>query len=111
MRVLSYQGVKTQLTQCRRALGGGDVGEGKVPAQQRKPRPPSSSPSSAPPCAHHQDTDPAQYELIKLLLRPPSAPSDPGTHLFVVGDPDQAIYGWRGAEVGEGRLDPGGGGQ
>ncbi|KXZ47888.1 hypothetical protein GPECTOR_32g501 [Gonium pectorale] len=39
-----------------------------------------------------QDTDPAQYKLVRQL-------KGPTTSLFVVGDPDQAIYGWRGAEV------------
>ncbi|XP_024531226.1 uncharacterized protein LOC112346443 [Selaginella moellendorffii] len=38
-----------------------------------------------------QDTDKAQYELIRLLC-------SENQNLFVVGDIDQAIYGWRGAE-------------
>jgi DNA helicase-2/ATP-dependent DNA helicase PcrA len=44
-----------------------------------------------------QDTNRAQYELIKLLG---------GGHgnVFAVGDDDQAIYGWRGADVGNMRL-------
>ncbi|KAG2490226.1 hypothetical protein HYH03_011351 [Edaphochlamys debaryana] len=41
-----------------------------------------------------QDTDGAQYRLVKQLLGP-----GPGCGLFVVGDPDQAIYSWRGAQV------------
>ena len=37
-----------------------------------------------------QDTNDQQYELIKLLMTPE-------TNLYVVGDPDQTIYTWRGA--------------
>ena len=37
-----------------------------------------------------QDTNDVQYELVKLLMRPE-------TSLYVVGDPDQTIYTWRGA--------------
>lgn len=42
-----------------------------------------------------QDTDLVQYELIKLLL---DKLSDEKTMLTVVGDPDQTIYSWRGAQ-------------
>ena len=41
----------------------------------------------------YQDTDSKQYELTKLLLSPEK-------NLTVVGDDDQAIYGFRGARVG-----------
>ena len=45
-----------------------------------------------------QDTNMAQYELVRLLTQHESAKR--GTHsLLVVGDADQSIYGWRGAEV------------
>jgi len=40
----------------------------------------------------YQDINPAQEELIRLLAAPP-------VRLTVVGDDDQAIYQWRGADV------------
>ena len=42
----------------------------------------------------YQDTNPVQAELVELLCGPRS-------QLCVVGDDDQAIYGWRGADVGQ----------
>ena len=39
----------------------------------------------------YQDTDPAQIELLKLL-------ANGAEELVLIGDPDQAIYGFRGAE-------------
>ncbi len=38
-----------------------------------------------------QDVNPVQYRLVRLI-------SGPGTGLFVIGDPNQAIYGFRGAD-------------
>ncbi len=43
-----------------------------------------------------QDTNPVQYELLKLLA-PPNGQYP--ANLVVVGDDDQSIYRWRGAEV------------
>lgn len=40
----------------------------------------------------YQDSDPAQEELLQLL-------AGGGRDLLVVGDPDQSIYGFRGADV------------
>ena len=41
----------------------------------------------------YQDIDAAQYRLLRLL-------AGDGNGLTVIGDPDQAIYGFRGADVG-----------
>jgi hypothetical protein len=41
----------------------------------------------------YQDTDAGQYALLRLL-------AGDGSGLAVIGDPDQAIYGFRGADVG-----------
>ncbi|HEX6886688.1 MAG TPA: ATP-dependent DNA helicase [Candidatus Nanopelagicales bacterium] len=40
----------------------------------------------------YQDTDPAQVQLVRALARG-------GAQVVAVGDPDQAIYGFRGADV------------
>lgn len=40
----------------------------------------------------YQDTNEAQYTLVKLLVAK-------SNNLFVVGDPDQSIYSWRGANL------------
>lgn len=44
----------------------------------------------------YQDTNSVQLRIASLLA-PPSAESPP--NICVVGDPDQAIYGWRGADI------------
>jgi len=40
----------------------------------------------------YQDVDPVQYQLLRLLC-------PPGGNLCAIGDPDQAIYSFRGADV------------
>ena len=41
----------------------------------------------------YQDTNVAQYKLVRLLV-------EGHNNVFVVGDPDQSIYSWRGADIG-----------
>jgi hypothetical protein len=41
-----------------------------------------------------QDVDPAQFELLRLVAPPAAHP-----RLVVVGDPDQSVYGFRGADI------------
>ena len=45
-----------------------------------------------------QDTDPLQYKIVFLITEPPEGAPRPGS-LFIVGDPKQAIYRFRGADI------------
>jgi DNA helicase-2/ATP-dependent DNA helicase PcrA len=47
----------------------------------------------------YQDTNPPQYELIRLLA-PAMETNEERANVCVVGDEDQSIYGWRGADYG-----------
>jgi len=44
-----------------------------------------------------QDTSPDQYRIFNLLYR--VAENDPAHGLFLIGDPKQSIYGFRGADI------------
>jgi len=44
-----------------------------------------------------QDTDPIQYRIFNRIYR--VADNDPDTCLLMIGDPKQAIYGFRGADI------------
>ena len=44
-----------------------------------------------------QDTAPIQYQIFDLLYR--VADNEAGTGLFLIGDPKQSIYGFRGADI------------
>ncbi|MCB9724817.1 MAG: exodeoxyribonuclease V subunit beta [Spirochaetaceae bacterium] len=47
-----------------------------------------------------QDTDPVQYEIFRTVWhRPDEAEGAPGRGLVLIGDPKQAIYSFRGADV------------
>ncbi|MCW5696776.1 MAG: UvrD-helicase domain-containing protein [Bauldia sp.] len=47
----------------------------------------------------YQDTNVAQYLWLRLLAQRPAGPNVSRANLCCVGDDDQSIYGWRGAEV------------
>ena len=46
-----------------------------------------------------QDTDPVQYDIFRSLFAPGQDPSEQPLPLVFVGDPKQAIYGFRGGDV------------
>lgn len=45
----------------------------------------------------YQDTNTTQFEIARLIAG--AAAPDAGPNICVVGDPDQSIYGWRGADI------------
>jgi DNA helicase II / ATP-dependent DNA helicase PcrA len=49
----------------------------------------------------YQDVDEQQYLMLRLICLPISgAQAAPGSRICAIGDPDQAIYGFRGGDVG-----------
>ncbi|KAJ7283248.1 P-loop containing nucleoside triphosphate hydrolase protein [Mycena rebaudengoi] len=48
-----------------------------------------------------QDTNAVQYELMRAIANGAESRKQPANRcILVIGDPDQSIYGWRSAEVG-----------
>lgn len=47
-----------------------------------------------------QDTDPLQYEIFSRIYQPTSGETKARNALFLIGDPKQSIYSFRGADVG-----------
>ncbi|MEO1369242.1 MAG: UvrD-helicase domain-containing protein, partial [Acidobacteriota bacterium] len=47
----------------------------------------------------YQDIDALQYRLLRWLAPRPGVGTDAGSSLCVIGDPDQSIYRFRGADV------------
>src|SRR5690606_37740419 len=47
----------------------------------------------------YQDTNTAQYMWLRLLAQRPDGARNAPVNICCVGDDDQSIYGWRGAEV------------
>ncbi|WP_435237280.1 exodeoxyribonuclease V subunit beta [Psychromonas sp. PT13] len=46
-----------------------------------------------------QDTDPVQYRIFQNIYRPETLADDNTAGLFMIGDPKQAIYSFRGADI------------
>ena len=46
-----------------------------------------------------QDTDPVQYRIFQNIYRPETLLADKTAGLFMIGDPKQAIYSFRGADI------------
>ncbi len=46
-----------------------------------------------------QDTDPLQYRIFSRIYPYQAEDSKPGYGLYMIGDPKQAIYGFRGADI------------
>ena len=47
----------------------------------------------------YQDTNRIQYALVKLIVKGDGAGHEGHGNIFAVGDEDQSIYGWRGADI------------
>ncbi|MBO4535172.1 MAG: UvrD-helicase domain-containing protein, partial [Clostridia bacterium] len=47
----------------------------------------------------YQDTNRIQYALIKLIVKGDGKGNEGHGNIFAVGDEDQSIYGWRGADI------------
>lgn len=79
--VQSFDDLLTGLRDALRARGGDELADG-IRGKYR-----------AALIDEFQDTDPVQYEIFKTVFE------TPGHLLFLIGDPKQAIYGFRGADI------------
>ncbi|MEY2410008.1 MAG: exodeoxyribonuclease beta subunit [Verrucomicrobiota bacterium] len=96
LKVLSYDDLLTRLRDALRGSGGAAL-SAQLRAQYRVAL-----------IDEFQDTDPVQCEIFSRIFNTPNDPlADPAhageaesrTALFLIGDPKQAIYGFRGADI------------
>ncbi len=91
LKVLSYDDLLTRLRDALVSPGGAELGA----ELRRRYR--------AALIDEFQDTDPVQAEIFERIFIPqfnPGGPDATGPHrLFFIGDPKQAIYGFRGADI------------
>jgi len=88
-KVLTYDDLLTRLHEALRGLGGRSL----MDELRRKYK--------AALIDEFQDTDPVQCEIFATIFqgRPASPAAEDALYLYLIGDPKQAIYGFRGADI------------